>query len=177
MEEPPKLPSTVKIGEENHIAFRTGEWARTHDLKKIAREAGLDENVYDLASWDFLDWTTTMRVYNMLAVTAILIMLSRTWPVVGSLEKARQIGWGKDKDIGTYEDGYVPTFDRLKQYKVFLRATTLVHDDTKYTWPDHSVFPVNGRSGTAVVPNFGNRFREPRILSGDHSNRESTVSV
>jgi hypothetical protein len=38
--------------------------------------------------------------------------------VVGSLEKARKIGWGKDKDIDTFQDGYVPVFEKLKQLKV-----------------------------------------------------------
>jgi hypothetical protein len=38
--------------------------------------------------------------------------------VVGSLEKARKIGWGKDRDIDTFEDGYVPVFEKLKQLKV-----------------------------------------------------------
>lgn len=35
-------------------------WAKDQDLERIAREHGLDENIFDLANLEFLDWTTTM---------------------------------------------------------------------------------------------------------------------
>ena len=50
----------------------------------------------------------------------------RTWPVVGSLEKARSVGWGKERDIDTFTQGYVPVFEELKRLKVKIRFAVLL---------------------------------------------------
>lgn len=59
--------------------------------------------------------TSGGRIYADLKGYTLVI---RTWPVVGSLEKARKIGWTEEYDIDTFSQGYVPVFEELKRYRV-----------------------------------------------------------
>jgi hypothetical protein len=76
----------------------TAEWAKQNQSKfpEIANKLGLDPKVFEYATWDFIDFA-----------------LSRTWPDIGSLDRARRVGW--DRTVDSFEEGYKPVFDELKK--------------------------------------------------------------
>ncbi|GFZ49817.1 hypothetical protein JCM24511_07220 [Saitozyma sp. JCM 24511] len=74
------------------------DWTRANEAKlhAFAKDAGIDENSFKYATWDFLDMAT-----------------SRTWPDQASMASARSIGW--DRTIDSWEKGYKQVFDKLRQ--------------------------------------------------------------
>nr|KIR46602.1 hypothetical protein I312_04089 [Cryptococcus bacillisporus CA1280] len=87
------------------------KWAKREDVNnawcKLRDMYKLDQNAWDKATWDFLVMT-----------------LGRDWSCVGSMSKARKLGWTGYADTWdelekTFEvleeQGILPTLDRLKQ--------------------------------------------------------------
>ena len=77
------------------ILHPTAAWATEVDLNAVAKKLGMDPEVFEYATWKFMDGG-----------------LSCSWKQVGSLDAARSVGW--DKSIDTWKDGYVVAFERLK---------------------------------------------------------------
>ncbi|TIA87628.1 hypothetical protein E3P99_03063 [Wallemia hederae] len=96
--EPVAQDVEVKEGEQLKVVHSVKEWAEKHreDFPKLAAKYSLDPKTFEYANWSSLD-----------------ILAGMPFPIVGSLDAARSIGWTKSVD--TYEDGYAACFDRMKE--------------------------------------------------------------
>ena len=91
-------PSSAKVASGLITVHSAVEWAESNKSKfaQIAKDVNLQPDVFDYATWSFLDFTT-----------------SRTWSDVGSLDEARSIGW--DEKVDSIEQGYKVVFEDLKK--------------------------------------------------------------
>ncbi len=97
-------PKTLKIGSERLLLHSAAEWAKSNSSRfpTIARDLGLDPDVFGYATWEFLDGST-----------------SSTWPGMASMDEAKSIGW--DREVDTWEQGYRAVFDDLKDLGIIPR--------------------------------------------------------
>ncbi|KAL5365156.1 hypothetical protein BJX96DRAFT_179584 [Aspergillus floccosus] len=88
------------------------KWAQRKDVKeawsKLQARYNLDQAAWDKATWDFLTF-----------------VLGREWGCVGSMSKARKLGWTGYED--TWE-AFERTFDELEREGVLPRAAKLRED-------------------------------------------------
>lgn len=94
-----------------HLQVDPEKWAKRKDVneawRKLREKYNLDQSVWDTATWDFLTF-----------------VLGRDWSCVGSMSKARELGWTGYVDtwtelVDTFEtlekEGILPPVEQLKQ--------------------------------------------------------------
>ena len=90
-------PNTSKKGSDLITMHSVAQWAESNKSKltNIARDLQMDSEVFQYATWDFIDFAT-----------------SRTWNDVATMDEAQSIGW--KGTVHTWEDGYRSVYEDLK---------------------------------------------------------------
>jgi hypothetical protein len=88
------------------------KWAKRSDVNEIwarlRKQYGLDQMAWEKATWDFLTF-----------------VLGRDWNCIGSMSKARKLGWTGYADTW---DELVDTFERLEEAGILPPLQQLKHD-------------------------------------------------